>query len=42
VLHDLHELNDGTFAATVTVNGVDLASDPALLELGEKGTSTIR
>lgn len=42
VLHDLRELNDGTFAATVTVNGVDLASDPALLELREKGTSTIR
>jgi len=25
VLHDLRELDDGTFAATVTVNGVELA-----------------
>jgi hypothetical protein len=42
VLHDLRELDDGTFAATVTVNGVNLASDPILLELHEKLTSTIR
>ena len=42
VLHDLRELDDGTFAATVTVNGANLASDPILLELREKLTSTTR
>jgi hypothetical protein len=42
VLHDLRELDDGTFAATVTVNGVTLASDPILLELCRKHSSTIR
>jgi len=36
VLHDLRALDDGTFAARVTVNGVDLASDPTLQELREK------
>ena len=38
VLHDLRELDDGTFAATVTVNGANVASDPILLELHEKFT----
>lgn len=33
VLHDLRELDDGTFAAAVTVNGANLASDPILVEL---------
>jgi len=33
VLHDLRELDDKTFAATVTVNGADVAADPMLLEL---------
>ena len=42
VLDDLRELDDGTFAATVTVNGVNLASDPILLELRDKLTTTIR
>ena len=42
VLHDLRELDDGTFAATVTVNGVTLGSDPILLELRGKVTSTTR
>jgi hypothetical protein len=42
VLHDLRELDDGTFAARVTVNGANLASDPILLELHEKLTSTMR
>ena len=42
VLHDLRALDDGTFAATVTVNDANLASDPILLELHEKLTSTIR
>jgi len=35
VLHDLHELDDGTFAAVVTVTGVDVAVDPILVELRE-------
>ena len=42
VLHDLRKLDDGTFAATVTVNGANLASDPILLELRGKVTSTTR
>ena len=42
VLHDLRELDDGTFAATVTVNGAKLASDPILFELHDKRTSSIR
>jgi hypothetical protein len=40
VLHDLRKLNDGTFAATVTVNSEDVASDPILLELRQKHSST--
>ncbi len=40
VLQDLRELDDGTFAATVTVNGANLASDPILLELREKHPGT--
>ena len=31
VLHEMRELDDGTFAATVTVNGMNLASDPILM-----------
>lgn len=31
-LHDVRELEDGTFAAQVTVNGVKLGLDPMLLE----------
>jgi hypothetical protein len=42
VLRDLRELEDGTFAATVSVNDIDLASDPVLLELREKGASSAR
>jgi len=42
VLHGLRKLDDGTFAATVTVNGADLASDPILLELREKLSRTMR
>jgi len=42
VLEDLRELDDGTFAATVTVNGQALASDPILVELREELTGTIR
>jgi hypothetical protein len=40
VLEDLRELDDGTFAATVTVNGANVESDPILLELREKRSST--
>jgi len=36
VLRDLRELEDGTFAAAVTVNGANVASDPILLKLREK------
>jgi hypothetical protein len=42
VLHDLRELDDGTFAATVTVNGRALVSDPILVELRGESTGTIR
>ncbi len=42
VLHDLRALGDGTFAATVTVNEANLASDPILMELREKFTGTNR
>jgi hypothetical protein len=35
-LHDLRELGDGTLAATITVNGVTIASDPILLDLKRK------
>ena len=42
VLHDLHELDDGTFAAAVTVTGVNLASDPILGELREKAAGAKR
>ena len=42
LLHDLRELEDGTFAATVTVNGANVASDPILLELRRELTGTIR
>ena len=41
-LHDLRKLDDETFAATVTVNGANLASDPILLELHAKLTDTMR
>jgi len=42
VLHDLHELDDGTFAARVTVTGVNLAADPVLVELREKSGGVTR
>jgi len=42
VLHDLRKLDDGTFMATITVNGVNLASDPVLLDLRAKVTGTTR
>jgi hypothetical protein len=42
VLHGLRRLDDGTSAATVTVNGANLASDAILLELRGKVTSTTR
>jgi hypothetical protein len=42
VLHDLRELDDGTFTATVTVTGVNLATDPVLVELRGKANETAR
>ena len=42
VLHDLRALEDGTFAATVTVNGVNVAADPALQELRTQLASPAR
>ena len=42
VLHNLHELDDGTFTATVTVTGVNLAADPILAELREKAARATR
>ena len=42
VLRDLHELDDGTFTATVTVTGVNLAADPILAELREKAARATR
>ena len=42
VLHDLRELGDGTFAATVTVNEANVASDTFLMELQGRGVSTTR
>ena len=41
-LHDLRKLDDGTFAAAVTVNGEDLGSDPIVLELRERISRTAR
>ncbi|MEQ1880860.1 MAG: hypothetical protein ABL878_07790 [Burkholderiales bacterium] len=35
-LHSLREIGDGTFAATVTVHGVDVALDPIIVELRAK------
>ena len=40
VLEDLRELGDGTFAATVIVNGADVGADPRLLELRERRSGT--
>jgi hypothetical protein len=42
VLQDLRGLDDGTFAATVTVNGIDLAQDPFFMELRAKAATTAR
>jgi hypothetical protein len=41
-LHGLRSLDDGTFAASVTVNGADVASDPILAELGMLGSAPQR
>ncbi|HEX7954930.1 MAG TPA: hypothetical protein VF523_17850 [Burkholderiales bacterium] len=42
VLHDLRKLDDGTFAALVTVTGVNVAADPVLMQLHEKADATPR
>ncbi|MEO8005396.1 MAG: hypothetical protein ABI771_10860 [Betaproteobacteria bacterium] len=41
-LNDLRKLDDGTYAATVTVTGIALASDPVLVGLREKAAETNR
>jgi len=35
-LHSLRPLDDGTFAAAITVNGVDLTEDSVLVEVGQR------
>lgn len=42
VLHDLRGLGEGTYAAMVTVNGMDVASDPVLVELRQARTGASR
>lgn len=42
LLHDFRALDDGTFAAGVTVNGVMLASDPILVKLLRAHTGNTR
>ena len=34
-LQDLRKLDDGTYAASIKVNGIDLRADPTLKELME-------
>jgi hypothetical protein len=41
-LHDLHQLEDGTFTAMVTVTGVNLATDPILVKLRDEANATAR
>ena len=42
VLDDLRRLDDGTFAATVTINGANLATDPMVVELQEQAAGKTR
>jgi hypothetical protein len=42
VLSGLHPLGDGTFAATVTVNGADIALDPTVVDLQQRAGSARR
>jgi hypothetical protein len=42
VLHGSRRLEDGTYLAVVRVNGMDVASDPVLLELLESRTGASR
>jgi hypothetical protein len=41
-LHGLRKLEDGTYAAAVTVNEADVASDPTLLELRRNAGDSTR
>ena len=41
-LDDLRGLDDGTFAATVTINGANLATDPMVVELQEQAAGNTR
>jgi len=42
VLDDLRRLDDGTFAATVTINGENLATDPMVVHLQEQAAGKTR
>lgn len=42
VLDDLRRLDDGTFAATVTINGANLATDPMVVDLQEQAAGKTR
>ena len=42
VLEDLRRLDDGTFAATVTSNGANLATDPMVVDLQEQAAGKAR
>jgi hypothetical protein len=42
VLDDLRRLDDGTFAATVMINGANLATDPTVVELQEQAAGKTR
>ena len=42
MLNDLRKLDDGTFAATVTINGANLAADPMVVELQEQAARKTR
>jgi len=42
VLDDLRRLDDGTFAATVTINGANLATDPMVVHLQEQAAGKTR
>lgn len=42
VLDDLRRLDDGTFAATVTINGANLATDPMVVDLQKQAAGKNR
>lgn len=42
VLDDLRRLDDGTFAARVTINGANIATDPMVVELQDQAAGKTR